>query len=117
MNLYDAADVALIDQRSNLAVPEGWHLIGWTYNSVGGQDANDGIVFYIDGLLVALAANSTNADYVSMVDTGQQVEIGSSNLGANYFKGDMGHLILGSTVWTADEMLKLWHIAKIKYEL
>ncbi len=67
-----------ISSISDAAVDLGWHFLCSSYDATdnGSATAADGIIFYVDGVVVASTA-ANDANYGAMQDGGEEVRIGA----------------------------------------
>lgn len=94
INLIDTSAGVQCSRASNSAVTQdSFVLLGGSYNGVGGGSAGDGISFYQNGSLLASTATN-NGSYVSMENTGAQLEVGSYAGQSGIFQGYIGLIAL-----------------------
>lgn len=100
-----------IDKRpyrtSDDPISTGWRFVIGVYDGGGGATAANGITLYVDGVVEPSTATN-DINYVGMEDLGHAVWVSGreSSLGALEFPfaGDMGHVFITTTQWTADQV-------------
>jgi hypothetical protein len=116
--LTDQSASVLCTKASSGALPSigSWHLLSFVYDGSGGDNVDDGVTIYDNGVAMS-ASNPDCTGYVAMEDLAQNVTIGAQGNPSNYFKGDMGHVMITDDELTADQILKLYNSSKMYYGL
>ena len=83
-----------------------YHLLG-TYDGRGGDDADNGIKLYVNGLAETLT-DLNNGNYIGMQNTVEPVDIGRFNNTA-YIDGKISNTALFDRVLTEDEILNIYN--------
>lgn len=95
--LYDESENSNRFQQTADTLTTGWHFVVATYDGRGGDDAEDGMLLYIDGSLKNTQRSSPGT-YVAMENTATKVVIGANygNAGtvADFFKDKLDNVIL-----------------------
>ena len=93
------------------ALSVGWHYVVATYDGSGGNDADDGMNMYINGVLQNTSKSGT-VGYTAMENTGADVyigcDIGAGGTPTNNYKGDMGRLFVTAEELSASKVWKLY---------
>jgi hypothetical protein len=119
VGLSDQSASTVCSKASSGALPSigSWHFLSFVYDGSGGDNVDDGISVYDNGVAITSMSNQDCTGYVAMEDLGQNVTIGAQGNPSNYFKGDMGHIMITDDELTADQILKLYNSSKMYYGL
>lgn len=115
-SLYDES-VDTEPYVKSAVLSEGLHLIIGTDDGTSGNDADDGMNMYIDGVLDNTAKSGT-VGYTDMEASATPVTIcGSLNSGAiaEALKGDIGSTFIDGVEWSAHDVWNLWNEILAKY--
>ncbi len=106
--VFDNSASATPSRTSNGAITEGsLHTFCVTYSGVGGPTPEAGIILYQDGVVIASSAVASGV-YTAMEDLTATVVIGATTGGtAQFFKGQIGGVILAAGAFSAAQVRDL----------
>lgn len=103
------------------ALSSGWHFIAVVYNSSAGSGATfaTGLTLYVDGVATAGDTVTNEALYVAMENSTSEILVGALNgtTVGNYWKGDMGALIVEKSALSSYTIWKMYMNTRGDYNI
>ena len=103
----DTTAVRLVETNNAISVGS-WVHITTTYNGVGGNNAQNGMKIYINGIL-ASTNSITSGTYVAMENTSQPVEIGRYFNGVQYLAGNTDEVAIFDVELSASDVTSIYN--------
>lgn len=120
LELFDESEAANQNPSvTSSALSTGFHFIVFTYNGVGGTDADDGLNCYVDGVLNSTTRSGNQASYTTMEAGVTPLLIGAFESTAGVMSafgtGDFGSVMLDAVEMSATDVWRMYQYMLAAY--
>lgn len=122
LELFDESEAATQNPfvRSSV-LSTGFHFVVFTYSGLGGANADDGLICYIDGVLNSDARSGNQASYTAMEAGASPLLIGAfestGGVASAFQLGDFGGVMLDAVEMSALDVWKMYQYVLAAYSL